>query len=92
MAVHGIATERTCAPIGRWSAEDVWAYLYARGLPVHPAYAMSMGGLLDRDRIRVGPLAGERAAAWAEQGSGHGRLEWERRYYGWRLAELERER
>lgn len=92
MLVHGVETRRTCSPIVRWSTADVWAYLYQRGLPVHPAYAMSYGGHLDRDWLRVSPLAGERAAECYEDGSGFGRLEWERRYYGWRLAEIERER
>lgn len=70
----GEATELTCAPIGWWSAADVYAYLAEHGLPVHPAYAMSQGGLWDRDRIRVASLGGRR-------GDGTGRAEWERRYY-----------
>jgi len=74
MARYGVATQRTCAPIGRWSAQDVWAYLHAHDLPVHPAYAMSMGGLIDRDRIRVATLGGRRGDGW-------GRATWEWRYY-----------
>lgn len=74
MRAYGVATSRTCAPIGHWSARDVFAYLYAHDLPVHPAYAMSMGGALDRDRIRVASLGGQR-------GTGTGRAEWERTYY-----------
>lgn len=77
VARWGTTTARTCAPLARWSGADVYAYLYAHGLPVHPAYACTMGGLLDRDRIRVGPLGGERT-----RGDGHGRREWEARYYG----------
>jgi phosphoadenosine phosphosulfate reductase len=73
MTAHGPATANSCAPIGWWQAEDVWAYLHARGLPVHPAYACS-GGLWERDRIRVASIGGKR-------GQGHGRTEWERRYY-----------
>lgn len=75
MRRYGVATADTCAPIGWWSARDVYAYLWQYRLPVHPAYACTMGGLLDRDRIRVASLGGQR-------GTGHGRAEWERRYYG----------
>jgi phosphoadenosine phosphosulfate reductase len=74
-AVHGVATARSCRPLLRWCAEHVYAYLAARDLPVHPAYACSLGGTIDRRHLRVGPLGGER-------GTGHGRAEWERRYYG----------
>lgn len=71
----GESTGATCAPIGWWSGADVYAYLHAHGLPVHPAYACSQGGLWDRDRIRVASLGGRR-------GDGTGRTLWERRYYG----------
>lgn len=74
MRTYGISTDRTCAPIGYWSARDVWAYLYAHDLPVHPAYAMSMGGALDRDRLRVAFLG-------LRHGEGVGRREWEQTYY-----------
>lgn len=74
MARWGESTARTCAPIGWWSAADVFAYLYTNGLPVHPAYAMSQGGTWDRERIRVASL-GEK------HGRGMGRHEWERHYY-----------
>lgn len=74
-AVHGIATDRTCRPILRWTGLDVFAFLEQAGLPVHPSYAMLGGGRWNRDRIRVGTLGGER-------GNGIGRAEWEREYYG----------
>lgn len=70
----GISSENTCAPIGWWSGEDVFAYLHLHDLPIHSAYAMSFGGTLDRNRIRVASLGGER-------GTGVGRSDWERRYY-----------
>lgn len=73
-AVHGVATLRACRPILRWSARDVFAYLALHDLPVHPAYAMTYSGQLDRDRLRVASVGGER-------GRGHGRREWEQRYY-----------
>lgn len=79
----GLETARTVAPLGRWRAADIFATLYCRGLPVHPAYACSFGGTLDRARIRVGALGGAR-------GTGRGRAEWERRYYGDDCAGRER--
>lgn len=81
MARWGTTTARTCAPIGHWSADHVYAYIHAHGLPLHPAYAMSMGGRLDRRRLRVSSLGGTR-------GYYAGRRAWETRYYGRELAAL----
>jgi phosphoadenosine phosphosulfate reductase len=78
---HGVATARTCRPILRWSARDVYALHAAEDLPLHPAYAMSFGGALDRDRLRVASLGGDR-------GTGHGRRGWEMHYYGAEMAAL----
>lgn len=78
---YGESSPNTCAPLSWWTGSDVFGYLHEYDLPVHPAYAMSLGGLLDRDRIRVASLGGER-------GTGMGRWEWERRYYRDRLREL----
>lgn len=72
--LYGLSTDRVCCPLIRWSAEDVFAYLAVRDLPIHPAYAMTFGGALDRRRNRVSSLGGKR-------GRGTGRLEWERAYY-----------
>lgn len=74
MAVHGHSSRNSCAPIGWWSMTDVFCYLARYDLPVHPAYAMSMGGRMNRDAIRVAPLTGPR-------GTGRGRSEWEKAYY-----------
>lgn len=82
MMASGETTDATCAPIGWWQAEDVFAYLHARGLPVHPAYACGISGAWTRERIRVASLGGQR-------GRGHGRQEWERTYYGDTLRLLE---
>ena len=60
----------SCQPNGHWSARDVFAYLNAHDLPVHPAYAMTFGGALDRGRLRVGTIGGSR-------GTEFGRAEWE---------------
>lgn len=67
-------TERTLAPIIRWSGDDVFAYLADRNLPIHPVYAMSLGGAMDRERLRVASLRGKR-------GTEFGRREWEDTYY-----------
>lgn len=71
-------TASTCAPIGRFSGLDVFTYLLENRLPIHPAYACSMGGTIPHERIRVSPLGGERGA---RVGDGMGRAEWEDRYY-----------
>jgi phosphoadenosine phosphosulfate reductase len=76
----GTTTANTCAPLGFWRGADVYAYLHKWELPVHPAYACCRGGLVDRVRLRVAALGGE-------EGTGHGRAEWERIYYG---ADLDR--
>jgi phosphoadenosine phosphosulfate reductase len=70
----GEVSPNTCAPIGWWSVADVFAYLHLRGLPVHPTYALTMGGLYERDHLRVDFLAETR-------GEERGRREWEERYY-----------
>jgi len=81
MRAYGESSASTCAPIGWWSGLDVFAYLVEHDLPIHPAYACSLGGQLDATRIRVASLGGRR-------GDGHGRAEWERRYYAVELRRL----
>lgn len=80
-ALHGVASARTCAPITRWAFDDVFGYLALHDLPVHPVYAMSRGGLLERGWLRVGSLGGKR-------GTGRGRREWEWAYYEAELLAL----
>lgn len=70
----GCSTKRTCAPIAWWTHQEVFAYLAHHGLPVHPAYAMTYGGALDRSEVRVAAIGGLR-------GRGRGRAEWEAHYY-----------
>lgn len=70
----GENSQNTCAPLSAWSGEDVFAYLHLHNLPVHPAYAMTLGGRLDRIRIRVDDIGEDR-------GGYFGREEWERTYY-----------
>lgn len=74
MGRWGEAGPHACRPIGRWDATHVFAYLHRHDLPVHPAYAMSIGGTLDRRWLRVSSLGGIR-------GADRGRAEWEQRYY-----------
>jgi phosphoadenosine phosphosulfate reductase len=81
MKHYGERTINTCAPIGRFSGMDVFAYLHNRGLPVHPAYACTMGGAFEHERIRVATLGGKR-------GDGMGRAAWEWEYYRDELCAL----
>lgn len=78
MLYHGVSTRRTCAPIGYWTTDDVYAYLAKYDLPIHPAYGCLWGGIYDRNRLRVGTIGGKGGAEF-------GRREWERRYYGQEL-------
>lgn len=71
----GDATDRTARPIGTWTATDIFAYLAGHQLPVHPAYAMSHGGTLDRRWLRVHALGGV-------TGADKGRADWEQAYFG----------
>jgi phosphoadenosine phosphosulfate reductase len=83
MKRFGIESDNALAPIGWWKADDVFAYLERFGLPIHPAYAMSLGGTFERDRLRVDSLTGH-------IGEGTGRHDWERTYYGDELKQLGR--
>ena len=71
---HGLATDNSCRPILQWSENDVFAFLAALDLPVHPVYAMTMGGLFERDRLRV-DIIGD------DPGEMSGRRSWEQRYF-----------
>lgn len=75
VARYGVASAGSCRPIARWSAIEIYAYAARHDLPIHPAYACTLGGTLDRGRVRVGALGGDR-------GTGRGRRAWEARYYG----------
>lgn len=79
---RGAVDRNVCAPLIDWSARDVWAYLTLHDLPVHPSYLMSLAGALDRDRIRVDHIGGDR-------GTGTGRRQWERTYYPDVLAHVD---
>nr|WP_243863905.1 hypothetical protein [Brooklawnia cerclae] len=70
----GEAGPNACRPIARWTAIDVFAFLHRHDLPIHPAYAMSFGGLMDRRWLRVSPIGGISAAHKK-------RADWESAYY-----------
>lgn len=78
----GLTLHYSCQPLGHWSDRDVFGYLHAFNLPVHPAYAMTMGGSLDRGKLRVASIGCQRGRAF-------GRREWEAVYYPAKLAEVE---
>lgn len=71
MGWFGTASKNSSRPIGWWAHADLWAYLHRHDLPIHPAYAMTFGGNIDRSDIRVHPL---RTAV--------GHPAWEDHYYG----------
>ena len=61
-------TARRLAPLIDWPGTHVWAYLADRDLPVHPAYAMAFGGVLEhRDRLRVSSLGGQRGRTFGRE-------------------------
>lgn len=78
-ATHGVATTIVCRPILHWTTDHVFAYLAQHDIPVHPAYAMSRGGTIPRESLRVDVIGGA-------EGSERGRADWERDYYGDVLA------
>lgn len=80
LAHRGEVTARTCRPVGRWTADQVFAWLYREGLPVHPAYAMTAGGHYDRRWLRVHPLCSTGPAR--SRVHGEDRAGWEDAYYG----------
>ncbi|AMV24610.1 Phosphoadenosine phosphosulfate reductase family protein [Gemmata sp. SH-PL17] len=81
--VWGENSPNGCAPLAWWTTADVFAYLATHSLPVHPAYAMLGGGRWGRERLRVAEIGDT-------HGTGGGRAEWEREYYGDVLRRLAR--
>jgi phosphoadenosine phosphosulfate reductase len=79
MAHWGECSINTCAPIGHWRIEDVFAYLALYNLPVHPAYACTWGGKWERRGIRVSTIGGTNGNGGLL--GGNGRREWEESYY-----------
>jgi phosphoadenosine phosphosulfate reductase len=61
------------APLGWWTARDVWSYLVANDLPWHPMYDMETHGF-SRESIRN--------AGWlSTDGAERGRISWLREHY-----------
>jgi len=73
---YGTTTKYTCAPISSWKDTDVFAYLRAHDLPVNATYAMTLGGFLPRDVLRVDAFGGNKGT-----GLGIGRDRWEAAYF-----------
>lgn len=71
---NGPISAGSARPLHRFEPLHVWAYLAEHDLPIHPTYAMTLGGARDRDWLRVSTIGGTR-------GTGKGRAEWERAYY-----------
>ena len=78
----GLNSKNASAPIGRWTTQDVFAYLATYRLPVHPAYGCLGGGRWPRERLRVAEIGDT-------HGTGSGRREWEQEHYGDVLRRLE---
>ena len=72
--LYGVESKYTLAPITYWSTLMVFAYLNYYDVPTHPAYAMTHGGLFDREYLRVASIGGKR-------GSNFDRTTWEKMYY-----------
>jgi phosphoadenosine phosphosulfate reductase len=72
--VHGASTDRSCRPLLAWGEHDVFAFLAAFDLPVHPVYAMTMGGMYYRSTLRV-DIIGD------DPGEMNGRRAWEAEYF-----------
>lgn len=79
---YGRQTVNSFSPFDNFTVSDIFAYLYKFNLPIHPNYAMTSGGLWERNRIRVASIGNR-------EGDGMGRLEWEKQYYGDFLRKIE---
>jgi hypothetical protein len=69
-------------PIGYWKSEDVFAFVQDEFLS--PAYPCTFSGGYERGRVRMNNL-------WGLYGEGFGRREWERRYYGDTIRDIEQQ-
>jgi hypothetical protein len=79
---RGSSSDDTGRPIGWLEGRDVFAILQDEFL--HPAYPCTLRGAYDRERVRVNNLCGL-------YGEGHGRREWEQRYYGDAIRDIRRQ-
>lgn len=77
----GEESPNSLAPLIGWKGWMVFAYLAKYHLPIHPVYAMSFAGSLDRTRLRVGVLGSNFA-------SGAGQNEHEGQYWRCQLLTL----
>lgn len=72
----GHNSKKTSAPLAWWDSRDVFAYMFREHLPVNATYAMTAGGIIPRDRLRVDSLGGAKGS-----GTGIGRGRWEGTYF-----------
>lgn len=70
----GLSSLNSCAPLGWWTIQDVYAYAAHHALPLCSVYAMFGGGRWERHTLRVDALCGA-------NGDQFGRAEWEAEYY-----------
>lgn len=75
---HGFSTRFTCAPLSKWTADDVFAYHELHGLPLSAVYGMTLGGRLPRTDIRTAVLDWYNDDRGGEE---FGRREWEATYF-----------
>lgn len=78
---HGTNSKNASRPIIRWTATDILGLLAREKLPVHPAYAATHGGRLDRRWLRVHPLRSKPPAQSAVYG--WDMESWEDHYFPW---------
>lgn len=72
----GHNSKKTSAPLAWWDSRDVFAYMHREKLPVNATYAMTSGGIIPRDRLRVDAFGGAKGS-----GTGIGRGRWEGVYF-----------
>lgn len=80
--IFGMETINSFAPFQFMTHQEIFSYLAIHDLPIHPNYAMTLNGTLDRKRIRV-------AAIGNKEGDGMGRTQWEKEYYPDILRKIE---
>jgi phosphoadenosine phosphosulfate reductase len=72
--VFGDESLNSFTPFENFLVADIFGYMYENNLPIHPNYAMTINGLIDRNRLRV-------AAIGNNEGDGMFRKLWEKTYY-----------
>jgi len=76
--LFGFSTRNSCRPLMKWRKPEIFAYIHHNNLPLNPVYGYLGGGRWRREDLRTHALHSDADRA----GSGLGRIEWEREYYG----------